>query len=329
MPLRSLKTTRLRYEDLQLLRKVPKSGGGDIAALVQTLIRSQEESKSKIEAAATALTEQVDSLKEKFESLKHNSSGQTGSRWTAFANSGLFFMIIGGVLLLLSFLTMDTARSAFSFIMVVLGVAVLLYGTGTQGMGQFGASDGYKVAIAGGAGVIAFCVAWGIVSYGDKMKTAFGVERKYARVTIEPDDSRGLSNFDGYLPEFSINGIPVPGLRRGNIIELYVPYLESERQQGSELKVAGAILHTEPQTRNKLFGSRVPSVLTVKAAEFVVDALGNDIAVYRPQVPLRIRTVSDAAIETERSNLDDKQAKPAARQNVLLPPPLLPPTDSF
>src|SRR5262249_39091472 len=108
----------------------------------------------------------------------------------AFPSSGLFFMIIGGAILWEAYATMGTAHSAMSFILVVVGVAILLYGTGTQGIGQWSSGQpseqlaSYKVAMAGGAGVIAFCVAGGIIAFRTQIKEAFRIEQGYMRFQI-------------------------------------------------------------------------------------------------------------------------------------------------
>jgi hypothetical protein len=69
----------------------------------------------------------------------------------SFVSSGFFFLILGGVLLFIAQDRMSTNHAGITFVLVVLGVALLLYGTGTQGMGQFnsGAGAGYNIAIAG------------------------------------------------------------------------------------------------------------------------------------------------------------------------------------
>jgi hypothetical protein len=86
------------------------------------------------------------------------------SFWDGFwrtVSSGLFFMAVGCVFLVVAAYTMGETHSSLSFVLVVVGVAILLYGTGTQGMGQLDSHVGtakYKVAVAGGAGALAFGV---------------------------------------------------------------------------------------------------------------------------------------------------------------------------
>jgi hypothetical protein len=168
---------------------------------------------------------------------------------------------LGAAILLIAYSTMGPAHTAFTFVLVVLGVAILLYGTGTQGMGSLDSTSGagkYRVAIAGGAGVLAFCVALGIIHYSNQMKGAFQVQKKYVRVQFGPGDpSSDLSQF---LAHFSIDGLSVPSFRHGKVFEVLVPYLGTDlvidkrldkadllnRPQGSNPLDCGATAATSP-----------------------------------------------------------------------------------
>jgi hypothetical protein len=122
-------------------------------------------------------------IEDRFAALVTSSPDRT---WTgvisSFFSSGFFFLLLGGVLLFVAQDRMSTNHAGITFVLVVLGVALLLYGTGTQGMGQFnsGAGAGYNIAIAGGAGIVAFVVAYGIIKYSTDMRDAFQPERKFS-----------------------------------------------------------------------------------------------------------------------------------------------------
>ena len=150
------------------------------------------------------------------------------NRLLNFPTSGLFFICLGGFLLKIAYETMGGTLSAFSFVLVVLGIAVLLYGTGTQGMARFqsGTSAGYNVAIAGGAGALAFIAAWGITTNSEAMKTAFVVQKQYTRVPIRHLDNSKVLGL--YTFEFSIDGVAIPAMRQGNSLEMLVPYTATE-----------------------------------------------------------------------------------------------------
>ena len=154
-----------------------------------------------------------------------------------FCSSGLFFIALGMVFLFLAHWSMGSAHAGMTFVLVVLGVAVLLYGTGTQGMGEFktdAAAAKYNIAIAGGAGVLAFCVAFGIIEYSPKMRDAFQTEKKFVRLLIKSVD--GSSNIPSYAPTFEIDGVAIPAARRGNLVEVFVPYVTSELARGGAIK---------------------------------------------------------------------------------------------
>jgi hypothetical protein len=147
----------------------------------------------------------------------------------AIVSSGFFFLVLGGVLIYLAQHYMSTNHAGITFVLVVLGVALVLYGTGTQGMGQFntGGGAGYSGAIAGGAGIVAFAVAYGMIGYSTEMRNAFQPERKFVRVLVEGGD--GVGNIAQYASSFEMDGVAVPAAKKGtNDVEVYVPYLPFE-----------------------------------------------------------------------------------------------------
>jgi hypothetical protein len=148
----------------------------------------------------------------------------------SFVSSGFFFMLVGCAFLFVAAQTMGPTHAMMSFVLVVVGVAILLFGTGTQSVGEFDSKRdeaNYKVKMAGGAGALAFCIAAGIVYYHPKMKSAFQIEKKYFVVKVQPLPHL---TFDKYLAQFSIEGVPVPSMQRGQFMLVYVPYLESEEK---------------------------------------------------------------------------------------------------
>jgi hypothetical protein len=150
-------------------------------------------------------------------------------RIASFFSSGFFFLLLGGALLFVAQDRMSTNHAGITFVLVVLGVALLLYGTGTQGMGQFtsGAGAGYNIAIAGGAGVVAFIVAYGIIKYSTDMRDAFQPERKFVRVLVQGGD--GVTDIAKYASTFEIDGVAVPAaVKARNVVEVYIPYLPYE-----------------------------------------------------------------------------------------------------
>jgi hypothetical protein len=145
-----------------------------------------------------------------------------------FCSSGLFFIALGLAFLFIANWSMGRAHAGMTFVLVVLGVAVLLYGTGTQGTADLKNDNNaakYNVAIAGGAGVLAFCVAYGIIEFSPRMRDAFQVERKFVRLQVQ---SVGREAIPFYAATFSIDGEEVPASRRNDVIEILVPYASSD-----------------------------------------------------------------------------------------------------
>lgn len=147
------------------------------------------------------------------------------AKFLEFARSGLFFMLIGLGLLLFTFLLMEETHTALTFILVVLGVAILLYGTGTQGMGSFNSQSQaatYNVALAGGAGVLAIIVGLGIVQFAPGIRDAFQIQRQYFRVQLVNSDSH--SNILDFHVSAARDNVPIPTYRTGKSVEILVPY---------------------------------------------------------------------------------------------------------
>lgn len=199
--------------------------------------------------------------------------GDDGCAWcrriAGFFSSGFFFLIVGAGLLYLAQAHIATNHAGITFVLVVLGVALLLYGTGTQGMGQFGTggSAGYNIAIAGGAGVVAFAVAYGIIQYSTQMRDAFQPERKFVRVIVQGGD--GLTDMAQYASSFDMDGIAVPAARNGRTVEVYVPYQPFEVSKPSAASDQQAVGLPDdkgmcPTTENRAAASKLDQKATTK-----------------------------------------------------------------
>jgi hypothetical protein len=187
-------------------------------------------------------------------------------------------MVVGAVFLVVASYTMGYTHSSFSFVLVVIGIAILLYGTGTQGMGTLNSDVGaatYKVQLAGGAGVLALCVGLGMVWKSQDIKDAFQIEKKYIRIHIVPA-SDGISGvfFSNYVAEASFNGEVVPTSRRGHFLEVYPYYFTTERV--GTLSVTLYNVQSRPdslvrQTKTEQFKDIAISRATVKVTDGNLD----------------------------------------------------------
>ena len=167
-----------------------------------------------------------------------------------FVSSGFFFMLVGGVGLWFAFYSMGKTHTSFTFVLVVVGVAVLLYGTGTQGVGNFETTAGaakYKLGIAGGAGILAFAVGYGIVEKAGDIKRAFQIEKRYLRLSFAPTLKDGVSTFDGYVPEVVIDGVGAPVYRNGDGFVAFVSYFDNREM--SKVRVLARLHYVGAEDR--------------------------------------------------------------------------------
>jgi hypothetical protein len=201
-------------------------GSGEAPSDLARVLSSIDQNTNAVNLAVVEITKIAGNLQQPMATEK------TSNAWNGlikFTASGLFFMIVGSLFLLIAGNTITRTHSAFTFILVVIGVAILLYGTGTQGMGTVDSTSEaakYKVQIAGGAGVLAFVVAFGIIHFAPAIKDAFQVQKKYVRVIVAGND--GYTDLQNFASEFTIDGMPVPAFRAGSLVEIFVPYLETE-----------------------------------------------------------------------------------------------------
>jgi hypothetical protein len=133
-------------------------------------------------------------------------------------------------------------HTSFSFVLVVLGIAILLFGTGTQGMGRFSSADAtgrYTVGIAGGAGILAIAIGYGMVERGEKIQQVFEIQRHYAWVMFESNQDCALS-IDNYWAEFTSDGEQLAYKRQNGEIFVLFPYSYNEILRAKETaKVTG------------------------------------------------------------------------------------------
>jgi hypothetical protein len=194
-------------------------------------------SAADVQSALQSLKEEVAAELKRLSDRQANPAARSGFDWRwipQFFSSGVFFIVLGISLLIIARNGLGIVHTSFSFVLVVLGTAILLFGTGTQGMGKLesdAATAKYNVAIAGGAGVLALVIAFGMMEYAPQIHSTFDIETKYLVVRMQPkaDGSTDLSNYWG---RFEIDGIAIPSARRGKGFEVFVPY--SNGQEGSK-----------------------------------------------------------------------------------------------
>jgi hypothetical protein len=147
-------------------------------------------------------------------------------RFWHIVSSGLFFMVVGTAFLIVATVTIGRIHAGTTFIFVVVGVAVLLYGTGTQATGAFDASPQadatYRLRLAGGAGALAFAVGAGIVFFKEDINGAFREEFRYFEIMIPAADD-GVTNLENYVVGALVNDEQIPTKKRGKYVVALVP----------------------------------------------------------------------------------------------------------
>lgn len=208
----------------------------------------------------------------------------------AFFSSGIFFVCLGAAFLTIAFRTMGGVHGVFSFVLVVLGVAILLYGTGTHGMGSLYGDQSfakYRIVLAGGAGVLAFATGFGMAVYGPKMRDVFNLENKHLIVFLMPTND-GLSGSEAtignYAVQFYLDGTPIPSLADTNKFVGFIPYRDRDVGHGKKLVVTYRLF---AKNQKLLDRSLTPSkdgsfMVALEAEQFSDNHPGVDLLVYDP-----------------------------------------------
>jgi hypothetical protein len=215
-----------------------------------------------------------------------------------FLSSGVFFMLVGGGFLWAAYTTMTETHTSFTFVLVVVGVAILLYGTGTQSAGQFDSDASnvkYKVAVAGGAGVLAFLVGFGIIKEAPAIQNAFQVEKKYFRYMIEPMED-GVTDLRNYVAMVEINGERVASVTRGRRIEVYVPYFAGRRS--AQMSGIVELYRVVPADRQRATATQ-RFAIEVDGDAFAVEDGSYDLPPFNGE-PLRVSMRADERVDSSR-----------------------------
>lgn len=235
----------------------------------------------------------------------------------AFMSSGWFFMLVGIALLWAAYGTMGETHTSFTFVLVVVGIAILLYGTGTQSAGE-AASDKVKIYLAGGAGVLAFLVGYGIVEKSPAIKAAFQVEKKYFRYVVAGADD-GVTDLSNYVALADINGDQVPAMRRGNYIEVLVPYFDKLLDGKGPVTISGRLLlYRVSDVQKQMATKREPIAITIEpGTNWVVEDGSYDFPRYSGSALVSVRMPENLdSSGSDLAQLPDAATLPPAMNGV-------------
>lgn len=230
-------------------------------------------------------------------------------------------------------------HATFTFVLVVLGVALCLFGTGTQGIANIDVHPNtaakINASLVGGAGVIALVVGLGMAHLRVDIRETFGVEKKYLRLMIH--GQTGNSVLSAYVSQFQYRGAYVPSnYVGGNQIEVLVAFDEDElpwnHKGGSNefnIDLVGVFvkkLERSPREESLVPGKEVPlGPITIKREHFLQTRGFNF-----PQHPERLAVnleiernqkaeAEDALKDSIRTTLDSKGSPQSAPPPVVVP----------
>lgn len=200
-------------------------------------------------------------------SAANQSTNQSGfdtffRRMNDICSSGIFFILLGLGLLFFAWLGLTVGiHTSFSFVLVVLGIAVMLFGTGTQGMGRLTSAEAasrYTISIAGGAGILAIAIGYGMVVLGPRIQEVFELQTHYAWVELlaDPRCSLGINKYWG---EFSADGQPLAYKSQKGQLFVLLPYYYNELQRA---KIIGGA--EDKKTIDTEFKKTIDAEFTVK-----------------------------------------------------------------
>ena len=169
-------------------------------------------------ALSAEATGQLDVVKSVYRALK------------AILASGVFYILLGGFFLFAAYSTLTKVHSAFVFLLAILGVAILLYGTGTQAAatgntGNTGNLGVINVAIAGGAGALAAVFGFGIAHFASDIEKVFKAQTDYGVLIISNEED--IKNLD-FQKDYDVTAELADGTRlhlwrQAKLVEVIVP----------------------------------------------------------------------------------------------------------
>ena len=142
----------------------------------------------------------------------------------AFFRSGFFFILLGCGFLYIAYNVIYHIHPTFVFILALLGLSIVLFGTGTQslGTGEFtepGSQAKAKFYLAGGAGVLAALFGFGAVLGSQQIGGVFADPSGYALVVFDISNPAGSKLQQASVTTSLRDGSQLPVVIRETSIE--------------------------------------------------------------------------------------------------------------
>lgn len=140
----------------------------------------------------------------------------------SFFSTPLFFILLGCAFLIAAGRLIDATHPSFVFLLAILGVSIVLYGTGTQGVGQASFKNvPVKVAVAGGAGVLAAVLGFGVVREGKGIQQVFSKVVNYGVVDLKTTSLFDLNSL--HISATTREGKALPIIVKKDFVWVFVP----------------------------------------------------------------------------------------------------------
>jgi hypothetical protein len=148
-----------------------------------------------------------------------------------FSKSGVFFIILGALFLIAAHSIIDNEHPTFVFIISLLGMSIVLFGTGTQSLGEGSLpTANARVYIAGGAGALAALFGWGAVAFSEKISEVFARKDGFARISLEIGQLRADEVANARIYARRQDGKVLPIAIHGSAVYIVAPVLRKAEQ---------------------------------------------------------------------------------------------------
>jgi hypothetical protein len=169
--------------------------------------------------------------------------GQVYNEVKSFFASPIFFILLGAFLIYCALTLLDTTHPGFVFILAILGISMMLFGTGSQAAasGQLPATGHLKIGIAGGAAALAAVFGYGTVLLSPGIQGFFKRTLDYGFLELTTSGSRS-PNFDLDLHTVtatSPDGRPLHILKQTSSLQIMVPIYSHHRDSTVFVSVKG------------------------------------------------------------------------------------------
>jgi hypothetical protein len=149
-----------------------------------------------------------------------------------FFSSPLFFILYGSFLLYAGLALLDYTHSAFVFILSILGVAMVLFGSGSQAVAAaeipYPTAGKINVAIAGGAAALAAIFGYGTVYLSEGIQGFFkrSVDYGFLELTTRDSPSPNLDLEQHFVAASLSDGRPLHFWKTTSELQIMVPRYE-------------------------------------------------------------------------------------------------------